>query len=220
MDLETFKKQYFLFNPKDFGRIIAIVDFGNVRPWAKELWPEENKYRFCIEIDIAKIRELCSWVAATVCFFYYGFFARNERLAAGVKDVRHDGSVFRIDKARKNGFRVVTKEVKMIPQYDEAGKFVGKFPKCNFDVEITKDLLTQVQDYDTVMLFSGDSDFGGLLKYLKSLGKRIVVVCTRNRMSTELEEVANKFIPAETLAGFLRYERKDKNNTPPLRAEA
>jgi len=105
----------------------------------------------------------------------------------------------------------------MIPQYDENGKFVGKFPKCNFDVEITMDILMSLENYDTVMLFSGDSDFGGLLKYVKSLGKKIIIVCTRNRMSTELEEVANKFIPAETLAVFLKYERK--NNTPPLRAE-
>lgn len=82
------------------------------------------------------------------------------------------------------------------------------------------DLLTRIDTYDSVMLFSGDSDFGGLLKYLKSRGKKVVVVCTRNRMSAELEEVANKFIPAETLAGFLRYDRGNKNNTPPFRAEA
>jgi uncharacterized LabA/DUF88 family protein len=219
MDLSEFKTRYFLFDPKDFDRIFAFVDFGNVRPWAKELWPEENKYRFCVEIDIAKMRELCSWVEARTCLFYYGFFARDERLAEEVKDARHNSSVFRIDKARKSGFRVVTKEVKLIPQYDEAGKFVGKFPKCNFDVEITMDLLTRIDEYDTVMLFSGDSDFGGLLKYLKSRGKKVVVVCTRNRMSIELEEVANKFIPAETLAGFLRYDRNNKNDTPPLRAE-
>ena len=75
-----------------------------------------------------------------------------------------------------------------------------------------------LNNYDTAMLFSGDSDFGGLLKYLKSCGKKIVIVCTRNRMSRELEEVANKFIPAETLGGFLRYG-VSKNNTPPFRAE-
>ncbi|KKQ85069.1 MAG: hypothetical protein UT09_C0051G0007 [Parcubacteria group bacterium GW2011_GWF2_38_8] len=73
-------------------------------------------------------------------------------------------------------------------------------------------------EYETIMLFSGDSDFGGLLKYVKSLGKNIIVICTRNRMSTELEEVANKFIPAETLASFLKYERKN-NTTPHLRGE-
>lgn len=219
MDLQEFKRQYFLFDPKNFGRIFAFVDFGNVRPWAKDMWREENKFRFCVEIDIAKIKDICSWVGALSSFFYYGYFARDSTLPEGAKDTRHDSSIFRIDKARKSGFVLVTKEIKMIPQYSEDGKFIGKFPKCNFDVEITMDLLTRIGEYDTVMLFSGDSDFGGLLKYLKSFGKKVVVVCTRNRMSEELEEVANKFIPAETLAGFLRYDRSNKNNTPPFRAE-
>ncbi len=156
---------------------------------------------------------MCSWVRADRSFFYYGYYARDKRLPEGEKDAKHDNSVFRIDKARKNGFSVITKEIKMIPQYDENGKFVGKFPKCNFDVEITMDVITKISKYDTIMLLSGDSDFGGLLKYAKSLGKKIVVICTRNRMSTELQEVANKFIPAEPLAGFLKYDRK--NNTPP-----
>ena len=106
----------------------------------------------------------------------------------------------------------------MVPHYEENGKFVGRFPKCNFDVEMTMTLLTEINNYDTVMLFSGDSDFGSLLKYLKSNSKKVIVICTRDRMSTELNEVAHKFIPAETLGAFLKYEPR-KNNTPPLRAE-
>ncbi len=218
MDLQEFKTQYFLFEPKDFGRIFAFVDFGNVRPWAKDMWTEENKFRFCVEIDIKKIYEICSWVNAKKSFFYYGYFPQDETGEnRSEKTKKHNNSIFRIDKARKCGFEVKTKEIKMIPHYDEDGKFRGKFPKCNFDVEMTMDMIMNLDEYDTVMLFSGDSDFGGLLKHLKSCGKKIVVVCTRNRMSSELEEVANKFVPAETLKDFLRYERI--NNTPPLRAE-
>jgi len=215
--MHEFKTQYFLFDPLAFGRIFAFVDFGNVRPWAKEFWPEKNKHGFTIEIDIAKVYEICEWVKSVKKYFYYGYFARGLHLPDLAKDPKHDNSVFRIDKARKAGFKVITKEIKLIPHYDESGKFIGKFPKCNFDVEMAMDMLLKVDNYDTIMLFSGDSDFGGLLKYLKSLGKKIVVVCTRNRMSEELQEVADKFIPAETLSSFLRYTRK--NNTPPVRVE-
>jgi uncharacterized LabA/DUF88 family protein len=215
MDLQDFKTQYFLFDPAVFGKTFAFVDFGNVRPWAKELWKDENKYKFCVEIDIAKISEICSWVKVDNKLFYYGYFAKDFTLPSIVKDPKHNNSIFRIDKARKSGFKVVTKEIKMIPHYDEDGKFIGKFPKCNFDVEMTMDLLLKINDYDTALLFSGDSDFGGLLKYIKSLSKKVIIICTRSRMSKELEEVADKFIPAETLGFFLRYDRK--NNTTPLR---
>jgi hypothetical protein len=34
------------------------------------------------------------------------------------------------------------------------------------------------------------------------------IVCTRNRMSRELETVADKFIPAESLSSFLKYTPK------------
>jgi uncharacterized protein (TIGR00288 family) len=107
------------------------------------------------------------------------------------------------------GFSVRSKEVKMIPHHDDDGVFLGKIPKCNFDVEITLDAMSKIEKYDTIVLFSGDSDFGRLLSYLKSKGKKAIVISTRSRMSIELERVADKFIPAETIKGLLRYDNKN-----------
>jgi hypothetical protein len=184
MDLQELKTQYYFFAEGAFGDVYIFVDFGNVRHWAKELWPEENKYRLCAEIDIAKLADVCSWVHPKKKFFYYGYFPKITSLDKNNHyNTLHGNSVFRINKAKRCGFLVQTKEIKMIPHYNEEGKFIGKLPKCNFDVEITKD-------------------------------KKIIVVCTRNRMSTELQAAADKFIPAETLSSFLKYERADKTKTP------
>ncbi len=218
MNLDELKTSRYLFDPKDFGRIFVFVDFGNVRPWAKDLWAEENKYRLSIEIDIEKLANVCNWVSPTKKFFYYGHFKKpDDSVRDSDLEEKHRKSIFRIDKAEKSGFQVKTKEIKMIPYYDDVGKYVGKFPKCNFDVEITMTILQKMEKYDTAMIFSGDSDFGGLLGYIKNKGKKVIVVCTRNRMSKELEGVADTFVPAETLKDFLAYV--PKNNTPPLRAE-
>jgi uncharacterized LabA/DUF88 family protein len=215
MNLDELKRNYYLFDPKPFGRIFIFVDFGNVRPWAKEFWPEENKYRICVEIDIKKLSEFCDLVVPMAKFFYYGFFAQHPELDRGhLLNAKYRSSIYRIDKARKSGFSVRSKEIKMIPHYDEDGKFLGKTPKCNFDVEIALDAMKKIEQYDTVMLFSGDSDFGKLLSYFKSKGKKVIVVSTRSRMSFELERVADKFIPAETMKNLLRYS--NKNNTTPL----
>ncbi|OGH87633.1 MAG: hypothetical protein A3J93_03885 [Candidatus Magasanikbacteria bacterium RIFOXYC2_FULL_42_28] len=212
MDLESFKGKYYLFNPEQFGNIFVFVDFGNVRPWAKDFWPKENKFRFCKEIDIAKLADVCNWINPKKKFFYYGHFkSRLDLFKNHPENIKSRNSIFRLDKARGCGFLVKTKEIKMVPHHDEDGLFVGKAPKCNFDVEITMDLLTKIHKYDTVVLFSGDSDFSGLLSYLKNRNKKIVVVCTRARMSKELQEVADKFIPAESLKEFLVYIK----NTPP-----
>ena len=212
MDIESFKGNYYLFNPDDFGNIYIFVDFGNVRPWAKDFWPEENKKLYNNEIDITKLADVCSWVKPKKKFFYYGHFkSRPDLPKEHPENIKSRNSIFRLDKARRCGFLVKTKEIKMIPHHDEDGVFIRKAPKCNFDVEITMDLLTKINKYDTVVLFSGDSDFSGLLNYLKNRDKKIVVVCSRARMSRELQEVANKFIPAESLKEFLLYIK----NTPP-----
>lgn len=214
MDLQDLKVKHYLFDPKDFGRIFVFVDFGNVRPWAKDLWPDENKYRLSVEIDIKKLADVCNWVKPEKKFFYYGHFKKPKD---PIKDLegeeKYKKSIFRIDKAKNSGFQVKTKEIKMVPHYDDEGKFVGKFPKCNFDVEMTMTMFQKINKYDTAMIFSGDSDFGGLLGHLKSKGKKVIVVCTRNRMSRELESIANTFVPAESLKDFLQYI--PKSNRPP-----
>lgn len=207
MNFVELKAEYYLFKKADFGRVYVFVDFGNVRPWAKELWPEENKFRISQEIDIAKLAEIINWIFPIKRLFYYGRYLENTSLPKEHENnKKYRASMFRLDKARKNGFEVKTKDIKMIPHYDEFGVFLNKVPKCNFDVEITMDMITKSEKYDTVMLFSGDSDFGGLLSYLKSKGKKVVVVCTRNRMSKELQAVADVFVPAETLGSFLKLE--------------
>lgn len=214
MDIDVFRGNYYLFNTEDFGNVFVFIDFGNVRPWAKDFWPVENKFRFCKEIDINKLSEVCDWIKPKKKLFYYGYYAEKLHLPYEHKEnIKSRNSLYRVGKAQKAHFQVKTKKIKMVPNYDEDGKYLGHRPKCNFDVEITMDMLIKIQKYDTVVLFSGDSDFGGLLNYLKEKGKKIIVVCTRSRMSEELEEVANKFIPAETLKCFLEYA---KNNTPTL----
>lgn len=146
--------------------------------------------------------------------FYYGCYTENTNLPREHESNRkYRKSSFRLGKARKSGFEVKTKDIKMIPHYDDAGKFLNKIPKCNFDVEITMDMITKADKYDTTFLLSGDSDFGGLLSYLKEKGKKIVVLCTRNRMSKELQEVADVFIPAENLSPFLLFEFINKKHS-------
>ena len=97
MDLGELKRNYYLFDPSQFGRIFVFVDFGNVRPWAKEFWPEENKYRICVEIDIVKLSEFCDMVAPKEKFFYYGFFPKNEKLSENAERL---GKIFREEIAK------------------------------------------------------------------------------------------------------------------------
>lgn len=67
-------------------------------------------------------------------------------------------------------------------------------PKCNFDVEITMDILDDADKLTAVLLFSGDSDMYAPLQRLKVKGKHIGIVGVRGQVAGELHNVKDKYI--------------------------
>ena len=66
--------------------------------------------------------------------------------------------------------------------------------KANFDVEITLDILKMIEKFDTLVLFSGDSDFDYLIRRLRAKEKKVVVISTKYHISKELIKNSNKYI--------------------------
>ena len=220
MDLHDLKRDYYLFNPNEYGRIFVFVDFSNVRHWAKSFWPEEKRKYLKREIDIEKLADVVNLVRPEKKFFYYGHYKEHPKLpSANSFNIKFRQSVYRIDKARKAGFTVRTKDIKEIDNFDDEGKFLGRINKCNFDIEMATDMLLKIEKYDTVFLWSGDSDFHFLLQYLKSKKKKVVTLCARDFASDELRKNSDLFIPADPLKDFLEYVRKIES-TPGLRRGA
>lgn len=210
MQLEELKADHYsktyLFNPEEYGRIFAFVDFANVRKWAKSFWKEENKTKLVKEIDISKIAELIDFIKPEKKYFYYGYYAENKNLPPHDPiNQRHRSSIYRISKARTCGFIAKTKEVKEINTFDEDGHYIGKVPKCNLDIEIAMDMLQDIEKYDTVFLWSGDSDFHKLLQSLIAKGKKVVIICAREFASIELNHSSYLFIPADPLRDHLEF---------------
>ncbi len=80
------------------------------------------------------------------------------------------------------GYRITSKPVKKIVN-KETGEIVMK---GNLDVELVVDAMSRKDQYDTFILFSGDSDFLPLIRALKGLGKEVVVYSTRGLSAREL----------------------------------
>ncbi|MBI2591250.1 MAG: NYN domain-containing protein [Candidatus Brennerbacteria bacterium] len=206
MDLQELKRNYYLFDPKEYGRIFVFVDFSNVRYWAKSFWPKENKNYLKREIDIHKLAEVINFIKPEEKFFYYGHYKQYPDLPSeNAFNIKYRQSIYRIDKARKFGFRVRTKAIKEIDNFDDEGKFLGRIRKCNFDIEMTMDMLIKIEKYNTVFLWFGDSDFHHLLQHLKSKKKKIITICGRDFASEELRNNSDLFIPADPLKELLEY---------------
>ncbi len=144
-------------------------------------------------LDWAKIKNyLTKNYSITEWWYYQGVKENDEKMGKYLKYLD------------KIGFRVITKPVKKIKigkqNLFQQQENYGEIYKCNFDVEITADMIFDRQHIDLYILFSGDSDFDYVVKRLRDVGKKIIVYSSRKVLSWELKLAVNKYY-------FLEKER-------------
>ena len=98
---------------------------------------------------------------------------------------------------RRNGFRVVQKELKT---------FYDGTRKANLDVEIAVDMLSLAGRYDTAVLVSGDEDFVYALNAVAYKGCRVEVAGFRSNTAPRLIDVADFFIDLGDIAELVRKD--------------
>lgn len=203
MELYELKLNKLGIDKEKFGRIISFVDFGNVNYWYDKderdtdnnILSENQK----LIVDIGKLAEFIN-LFSTARRFYYGWNPRDKR------------SLHIVIKAEHCGFVKNTKPMQFIKHYvgdavisrdgrtvkkDKNGNYI-EIPKSNFDVEISVDAIRIAEQYDTICLFSGDSDFVYLSRHLKRLGKKIIVIASGQVFHT-LKEIADLNINAQSI---------------------
>ncbi|MBI2406213.1 MAG: NYN domain-containing protein [Candidatus Harrisonbacteria bacterium] len=206
MDLRDLKLKNLGLYGADYGRILAVIDFGNVTYWyhrdrvGPDAAPLKDGQRLIV--DLEKLYSFCDF--AYQARFYYGWHPRLER------------SQHIVVKADKVGFIKQTKQIQYIRHHlipdenvrggstvkrDPTGPYI-EIPKCNFDVEIAIDAIRLMNDYDTLCLFSGDSDFARLAEYIKKRGKKIIVIAS-GQIYHQLKKAANLYINAQQIKSYV-----------------
>lgn len=102
------------------------------------------------------------------------------------------------------GYNVVDKEVRVIkdPTSDVPVKVKG-----NLDIELVFRLLTELNNYEEIVLMGCDSDYIPIVSHLRACGKTVTVVGRKGMISNDLINVANKFQDLENLR--TRIEKKN-----------
>jgi len=111
-----------------------------------------------------------------------------------------------------SGFKTTIKTPKVIKTDD------GEKNKCDFDVEITRDicktLFTGVSCQEFI-IFSGDSDFSRLKEDMKEYGARLTIVSALDRISSESTNISDRLILLEDLdriaKGLYYFVQKPKS---------
>ncbi|WP_245404902.1 NYN domain-containing protein [Leptolyngbya sp. Cla-17] len=106
----------------------------------------------------------------------------------GLKDLQ-DQRGFR-DALISLGYTVRTKILK--EYYDDSS---GRYSqKANLDIEIVVDMFNTVDQYDRVILFSGDGDFERAIELLRGKSTHIIVVSTEGMIARELRNATDHYI--------------------------
>ncbi len=198
------------------GKEVNIyIDYANIRPWSEKLgW----------HIDMKRLKQFFDAVEKIkICRVYYGTISDKQEsvdfikelndakysvetkpvkfmhLSVDAKSVQADSPSllkdfvkyallknFNLDEIKYlNGilYRLNTQGITSITDM-----------KCNFDVEIGRDMLADFRDTsaDTYILFGSDSDFESPVKQLLKDGKKVILLATVRRISRELSQLKSQ----------------------------
>ncbi|MBI4308800.1 MAG: NYN domain-containing protein [Candidatus Omnitrophica bacterium] len=197
------------------GRVNMYIDYANVRPWAVRLnW----------HIDLKRLKSfLDSLNNISSVKFYYGtlkgdlsseqMIHQAQRLGyqvrtKPVKIIKLSIDVSSIDpqspallrnfirQTLLNKYDVATIEQlnHKFKEMNQAGTFWLEDRKCNFDVEIGRDMAIDFErnQTDCFVLWSGDSDFHDPIQELLVKGKKVILFATSRTVSSELNALRSQ----------------------------
>lgn len=173
----------------DFGNrgIVAIFIDGNNLFHAAKFHNVDIDYNKLLKVLLGNGRLLRA-------FFYTGVDAGAER---------QQGFLLWM---RRNGFRVVQKELKT---------FYDGTRKANLDVEIAVDMINLAGKYDTAVLVSGDEDFVYALNAVAYKGCRVEVAGFRSSTAPRLIDAADYFIDLGEIIDLVRKDSSSERNGVP-----
>lgn len=111
------------------------------------------------------------------------------------------------------GFQLILKPVKNYLQDDGTTR-----RKANVDVDMTFMIMKELSHFSQAVVLSGDGDFLPVLKYMKTVGKKITVLARAPRTAKEIKQFAGS-----DFRDFVKLERRlhfDKSRQPRHKKEA
>lgn len=122
---------------------------------------------------------------------FYNIKIARYYMGAPLKKRPYEQNILVKKRLKDEGFEVIAKPLKKI--YLDHQKKDYKY-KCNFDVEITRDVIRNLERIDLVLLASSDSDFIGLKKDVLLHNKGFIFVCFEHNVAWEIRRSYHLFL--------------------------
>lgn len=170
------------------GSLAVFIDAANLEQSVRSMWVHPKDIpdnlrglpsgRLQWSVDYGKLRN------------FFREFGKLKHLRFYTPDFRTESHERFLYFMRKGlSYKIVAKPLK------EYGDHSDDEPhrKANFDVELAVDATFYLSDYDTFILFSGDSDFAYLLKFLRGHGKIALVFSRSGHVAKELPPASSHY---------------------------
>jgi uncharacterized LabA/DUF88 family protein len=196
------------------GKTLVLIDWANVFNWLRgKKWEIDKKALYDYLREYKNIDRIC--------------------LFAGEDD--HPKSKAFLEECRQIGFEVITKKVKYVHASVENSPFwktleeivpskkLDKIKetdilvrKCDFDVEISTELLLHLETYHSFILFSGDGDYAPIIEEIMKREKRVFIVATERSLGREIRDMMKKdvhplLVDIFDLQGVIRRRKRNPN---------
>ena len=153
------------------GKTLVLIDWANVfHAQRKNGWNVDTRKLFVLFKEYADIQDIV---------LFHG-------------TDQHEKSLSFLKEQAAIGYRVVTKAVKKVPvTVDHEGKPLPKpilRRKCDFDVEIAKEILLSLDTYQSFILMSGDGDYAPIFDVLRDRRKQAILVFPKGGLGREYLE--------------------------------
>lgn len=195
------------------GNTSVYIDYANVRPWAVRLgWNIDLKRlkQFLTSFDNVKFIKLydgtletdetsrkISWQFKRI--FKEGYKTKPVKIMKHSIDytsIKPDATSLLEQFIRRClllNYNIKTIEFlnEKFREMNQKGIYYIEDRKCNFDVEIGRDMLLDFErnNVDTFVLWSGDSDFHDPIKQLLEDKKKVILFATAGRVARELNDL-------------------------------
>ena len=148
------------------GRVAVFIDAANIIHCHKDIgW----------KVDFKKLKKYFETKCSLVAIYYY---------SAYLDESPTQQSFFEM--LSRKGYILRLKKLRRITNTDGTIQFKG-----NCDTDMVVDAVARMDEYDTAVIMSGDSDFISLVNLLRGKGKRVIVISTRWHIAKDLIQVAD-----------------------------
>lgn len=182
------------------GKTLVIVDWANVYGWFEKLkWEIDEKKLFKYLKSYSQIKEIR---------FYFGVEKGNKKSEEFQKRIKKIGYVLvskdvkrvpvTLDRTHFKEFLSKLFSLANILESSNSkiANLLRQLPKnpiyrrkCDFDCEISIDVMKNLNNYDGFILFSGDGDYAALIKEIINNQKQAIVVALKNSMGKEYTDI-------------------------------